>query len=115
MLIEKMDFKVYLCLERVDMRKAINGLSILVKENMDLDPFSGHLFVFCGKNKKTLKILYWDKNGFALWYKRLEEDKFRWPTDPQTVLELSREEFSWLLKGLDFRSAYKERRYSILN
>jgi transposase len=70
--------KVYLAPGYTDMRKAINGLSILV-EQLELDPFSGHLFVFCNRSRKILKILYWDRNGFCLWHKRLEKQRFKWP------------------------------------
>jgi transposase len=63
--------RVYLAVGSTDMRKAINGLSILVEQAMDLDPFSGDLFVFCNRKRTIVKILYWDHNGFCLWHKRL--------------------------------------------
>ena len=66
--------KVFLALGATDMRKSINGLSLLVSEHLKLDPFSGSIFVFCNKKKNMLKILYWDTNGFCLWYKRLEKN-----------------------------------------
>lgn len=69
--------KVYLAPGNTDMRKAINGLSITVQGILDLDPFSGHLFVFCNRAKTIIKILYWDRNGFCLWQKRLEKHKFK--------------------------------------
>ncbi len=71
------EMRIYLRLGRTDFRKSVNGLSMLVEAEMKLDPLSGNLFVFCNKGKSKLKILYWDRNGFCLWYKRLEEDKFR--------------------------------------
>ena len=74
MFLQSSDLKVYLALGYTDMRKAINGLSIIV-EDLNLDPFSGHLFVFCNRRRKILKILYWDTNGFCLWQKRLEKDR----------------------------------------
>ncbi|HEG42896.1 MAG TPA: transposase, partial [Phycisphaerales bacterium] len=52
-----------------DMRKQINGLSIIVSEELEMDPFEGNLFLFCNRRKKILKIIYWDKNGFAMWMK----------------------------------------------
>ncbi len=58
--------RIYLAVGSTDMRKAINGLSILVEDQMDLDPFSGHLFVFCNRRRNMVKILYWDRNGFCL-------------------------------------------------
>ena len=62
-----------------DMRKQINGLSIIVTEDLQMDPFEGNLYLFCNKGRRILKILYWDKNGFCQWMKRLELDKFPWP------------------------------------
>ena len=84
------------------MRKSINGLSILAEANLDLDPFSGHLFVFCNKRRHILKILYWDRNGFCLWQKRLEKRHFKWPTSPDDVMEIDSRALEWLLDGLDF-------------
>jgi transposase len=93
--------KVYLAVGNTDMRKAINGLSILVEDNMELDPFSGHLFAFCSRRRNMMKIVYWDRNGFCLWYKRLEKDRFRWPESRQQVLELDHRQLRWLLDGLE--------------
>lgn len=70
---------VYLCSECVDFRKSINGLAGLVEAELELSVLSGALFVFCNKGKDKLKLLYWDNTGFALWYKRLDKDKFKWP------------------------------------
>lgn len=67
--------RVYLALGNTDMRKAINGLSVLVEGNLSLNPFSGHLFVFTNRRRNILKILYWDRNGFCLWQKRLEKHR----------------------------------------
>ena len=93
--------KVYLAIGNTDMRKAINGLSILVESNMELDPFSGHLFVFCNRRRNILKILYWDRNGFCLWQKRLEKDRFRWPETESEVLNIGHRELMWLIEGLE--------------
>ncbi len=72
---------IYLHRDAVDFRKAINGLSMIVQEQMALSPFDTALFVFCNKRCTQLKVLYWDKTGFALWQKRLEEAKFKWPKE----------------------------------
>ena len=71
--------RVYLALGATDMRKEINGLSVLVEAAFLLDPFSGHLFVLCNRQRTTIKVLYWDRNGFCLWQKRLEKHRFKWP------------------------------------
>jgi transposase len=104
--------RVYLKLGRTDFRKSVNGLSVLIQAELNLDPLDGSLFVFCNKSRNRLKILYYDLNGFCLWYKRLEEDKFRWPRDNSEVVNITAEELTWLLRGLDFRSAHRERRYA---
>jgi transposase len=107
------EMRIFLKLGRTDFRKSVNGLSMLVEAEMKLDPLSGNLFVFCNKGRSKLKILYWDRNGFCLWYKRLEEDKFRWPKAEEKIIEIMQEELLWLLRGLDFRSAHIERRYKM--
>lgn len=96
-----------------DMRKAINGLSMIVQEEIGHDPFNGNYYAFCNRTRRLIKILYWDSNGFCLWHKRLEEDKFPWPADAASVKELSMEQLSWLLHGLDFRKAHSRKKYSI--
>jgi transposase len=96
--------KVYLALGVTDMRKDIDSLSILVESTLDFDPFCGHLFVFCNRRRTIIKILYWDKNGFCLWEKRLEEHRFKWPETEQEVMEINARELSFLLEGLDFKT-----------
>jgi transposase len=93
---------VYLHREPVDFRKSIDGLAALVELSMTLPLNSGALFVFRARSRDRLKILYWDHTGFCLWYKRLEQDKFHWPTSGDTVISLSEEQLHWLLRGLDF-------------
>jgi transposase len=92
---------VYLARGITDLRKSIDGLAVLVKEEFDLDPFSSNLFVFCNKQRDKLKILYWDQNGFWLYYRRLERGKFHWPSNDSTVpLKVTRRQLRWLLDGL---------------
>ena len=104
--------RVWLVLGKTDMRKAINGLSGLVANNLSLNPLSGEYFVFCGRQRNSVKILYWDKNGYCLWLKRLEEDRFRWPRTSREAQAISGEQLSWLLSGLDLAQAHPVRRYS---
>ena len=94
-----------------DLRKSINGLSTIVQEVLAEDPFSEAYFVFCNRRRNLLKIVYWDRNGYCLWLKRLEEDKFSWPRQGQNKRELKADEFKWLLDGLDFDRAHKSKRY----
>ena len=94
--------EVYLCRELVDMRKSINGLSVLVEETLGLNPFGPELFVFCNRRRDKLKILYWERSGFVLWYKRLEKQRFPWPRrDKSDVLTMTGRELNWLLDGID--------------
>ncbi|WP_286287996.1 IS66 family insertion sequence element accessory protein TnpB [Thalassotalea piscium] len=93
---------VYLHRQFVDFRKSINGLSALLDSELQLPVLSGALFVFCNKGRDKLKILYWDQTGFALWYKRLERDKFKWPTRlTESTMELTEQQLHWLLSGFD--------------
>ena len=98
--------RVFLAPGGTDMRKAINGLSILVEASLRLDPFSGHLFVFCNQGRTILKILYWDRNGFCLWQKRLEKHRFKWPQNRDEVMEIGARELSFILEGLDIGSVH---------
>lgn len=106
--------KVYLSLGTTDMRKAINGLSVIVSEQMQLDIFSSNLFVFCNRAQTILKILYWDKNGFCLWQKRLEKDRFKWPKTSNDVMNITSRELSWLVDGLNINQAHKPLKYSMI-
>jgi len=94
--------EIYLHRDVVDFRKSINGLMVVVEDEMKLSPFNTALFVFCNRGRDKIKALYWDETGFCLWYKRLEKDKFKWPRKSnQTTLTLSETEWGWLLSGLD--------------
>lgn len=95
-----------------DMRKQINGLSVIAEEELGKDPFSGSLFLFCNKQRRLLKVLYWDKNGFCLWLKRLEEDRFPWPATQEKVKEITFDQLQMLLQGIDFWNAHKQLNYS---
>lgn len=106
--------KVFLALGVTDMRKAINGLSIIVSEQMQMDTFCGSLFVFCNRKRDILKILYWDKNGFCLWQKRLEKDRFKWPESEKEVMDIGSRELSWLIAGLNINQAHKSLKYSMI-
>jgi transposase len=93
--------KVYISTDDTDMRKSIDALGALVQEVLKKDPFSGHLFVFCNKRGDKIKILYWDRNGFCLWYKRLERGIFRLPKVQAKVFMLMPHELNLLLEGVD--------------
>jgi len=98
-----------------DMRKQINGLSVLTEDVMGLDSGSGSLFLFCSRNKKTLKCIYWDKNGFCMWQKKLEKDRFPWPMTEEEVEEIDFDKLRLLLDGIDFWKAHKEITFKEMN
>jgi transposase len=102
---------VYVAVGSTDMRKSINGLSILVEQAMDLNPFSGDLFVFCNRLRTIVKILYWDRNGFCLWHKRLEKDRFKWPQSADEVIAIDQRQLQWLLSGLNIADAHRKLYY----
>ena len=97
--------RVFLAPGATDMRKSIDTLAILVAERLELDPLSGHLFGFCNRRRDTIKILYWDRNGFCLWHKRLERDRFQWPQSVSEVRAIGTRELAWLLDGLSLDQA----------
>jgi transposase len=94
--------KVFIHRDYVDMRKAINGLSQIVESSNMGNLMEPHLFVFSGKTRSVIKILYFDRSGFCLWQKRLEQDKFPWPRKSlDTVVKITPEQLAWLLDGYD--------------
>ena len=105
--------KIFLCLAPTDMRKSIDGLAGLTTNVLAQDPLSGHLFVFTGKRRDRLKLLYWDGDGYAIWYKRLERGVFRLPPSraDQTSITLSAAELTMLLDGVDLASVKRSKRY----
>lgn len=104
------DFKnLYIHRDAVDLRKNINGLSIIVKEEMGLDLKSSSLFIFCNRARTHMKILYFDRSGFALWLKRLEDSKFSWPLKMnESTVPVSAKDFSLLLEGINVWTRFED-------
>jgi transposase len=109
--------KVFICTEPTDMRRGFDGLSGMAGSLMQQDPLSGHLLVFRNRDRDRLKILYWDRDGLAIWYKRLEKGTFQFPTDlkptdsgPASV-EITASELSLLLGGIDLRTVHRRKRF----
>lgn len=95
---------IYLYRDAVDFRKSINGLALIVEQALGRSPFDPGLYLFSNKQRDKLKALYWDKTGFALWYKRLEKHRFKWPRKIETEsLSLSDQQLQWLLDGYDIQ------------
>jgi transposase len=93
---------VFLCRAPVDFRKGIGGLATLVEAQLSLDPFSAHLFVFTNRRRDAVKVLYWERSGFCLWHKKLEQERFKWPSTCEgAVVTLTGQQLNWLLDGYD--------------
>ena len=107
--------KIYLATSPADMRKSHDGLAALVEHVLKENPLSGHLFVFRNKSGDRLKLLYWDRDGYALWYKRLEVGRFRFPpVEPgQTRMTITAAELAMLLDGVDLASVKRTKRYQL--
>lgn len=105
--------RIYLCTTPTDMRKSFDGLYALVVNHLQLDPFTGNLFLFLNRRRDRLKLLYWDHDGLALWCKRLEKGTFQLPQHQpgQTCCSLSSTDFSLLLNGIDLDKAPRRPRY----
>ena len=105
--------RVYLSLTACDMRKSFDGLHRLVREHLELDPFAGHLFVFASRRRDRVKILYWDRDGFAIWSKRLEEGTYAVPfgDGEASGREITAQELGAILSGIDLQQATRRKRY----
>ena len=88
--------------EPVDFRKQINGLALLVEQELGADPFARRVYAFTNRRRDRARLLYWDRNGFALWLKRLEKDRFPWPGGEEATVIVGRREIGWRLDGIDF-------------
>ena len=96
--------EVFLCREPIDFRKGIPGLSVLVEAELALDPFSERLFCFINRQRSSIKLLYWERNGFCLWQKKLEKERFKWPRHlAGEIITLDGQQLNWLLEGYDLR------------
>ena len=104
--------RILLCREPTDMRRAFDGLARMAADVVGEDPLSGHLFVFRNKRGDRLKILYWDRDGYALWYKRLEEGVFRFPEVADGRAEVSAAELALILEGIDVTGLKRRKRYA---
>ena len=93
--------QVFIAINPVDMRKAINGLSALVAGEFSKNPLTDGLFVFSNSSRKIIKVLYWHFNGFCLWQKRLEKGRFIWPDNREEVMSVGVRELGWLVEGLN--------------
>jgi transposase len=110
--------RIFICTKHADMRRSFDGLAQLVREHLGGDPLSGHLFVFRNRRGDRVKLLYWDEDGFAIWYKRLEEGAFTFPTmaggskrTGEYGLEVRAADLTMLLDGVDLTTVRRSKRY----
>ncbi len=92
--------KIYLVCGYTDMRLGIQGLMDIIRNTYHLDPFANAVYLFCGRKASTLKALHFEKTGFVLLYKRLDDGRFQWPRNSTEARSLTRQEFRWLMEGL---------------
>lgn len=110
--------RVFVCVQPTDMRTGFDGLSGMVRQIFEQNPLSGALFLFRNRGRDRLKILYWDREGLAIWYKRLERGSFQFPTDltssPEvTSCQITSEKLSLLLDGIDLGSVQRRPRFAL--
>ena len=111
MTIDLSKVRIFLRPAFTDLRKAVNGLAMIIEQDMEGEPFSGNVYLFCNRERRLLKAVYWERNGFWLSQKRLEKDRYPWPLTGEAARELGREELLMLLSGIDFFKAHQELYY----
>lgn len=92
---------IFLYRDPVDFRKSIRGLAAIVEQELEHNPFEGALYAFTNRQRNKIKCLFWEDNGFVLYYKALAEEKFRWPSQGDEVVSLTGQQINWLLDGYD--------------
>ena len=106
--------RVFLCLVPTDMRKSFDKLAALVADTIRQDPLSGHLFVFRNRVADRMKVLFWDRSGFCLFYKRLERGRFSFPDHASTAgVEIDHAELLLILEGIELDGAKRARRFRL--
>ena len=105
--------RLFVCTRPTDMRKGFDGLAQTVQTLLRQDPFSGHLFVFRNRRRDRVKILYWDRDGWAIWYKRLEAGTFAFPFVETGRKEIAAWELGMLLEGIDLGRGRRRKRYAL--
>jgi transposase len=103
--------RIFLKPGNTDLRKGAKGLTVMVQETLKLDPFSDAVYLFCNRERRLLKAVWWDRTGFWLIQKRLDKEKWPWPENGKEAREIQAEELKMLLRGIDFFSAHKTLSY----
>jgi transposase len=105
--------RLFVCTQPTDMRRGFDGLSIMVEKILKQDPFSGHLFVFRNRRQDRIKVLYWDRDGYAIWYKRLEKGTFSWPDHISDNAAMEYRELTMMLEGITVSARRKKTRFAL--
>jgi len=105
--------KIYLCKGPTDMRRSFDSLAMMVRAIIKQDPLSGHVFIFRNKRGNCLKLLYWDRDGYAIWYKRLEKGTFNIPVNITEDYCLEHHQMSMMLEGIEFTGIKRRKRFSL--
>jgi len=92
---------IYVHRDPIDFRKACRGLAAIIEQELGHNPFSGALYAFTNRQRNKIKCVFWDKNGFVMYYKALAQEKFKWPSKSDELLILNGEQINWLLEGYD--------------
>ena len=103
--------RIWFYTQPTDMRRSYDGLSALVKGKLAEDPLSGQLFVFINRKRTQMKILYFDRSGYCIWSKRLEQGRFHWPSHTDEKQRLSWTDLKLIVEGIDTRSIKQFKRY----
>ena len=108
--------RIFLYREPVDFRMGFRGLGALVEQELEHNPFDGGLYAFTNRQRNKIKCLYWEENGFVLYYKSLAEEKFQWPTQCDELLSLTGQQINWLLDGYNIEQmqGHKKLHYEAL-
>lgn len=109
--------QVFICLQPTDLRKSFDSLAAMVSVVVGQNPLSGHLFVFLNRHRTSVKILFWDRSGYCLYYKRLEAGTFKLPEQPAEAVScgLGLPELTLMLEGIDLAHARRRKRFSLEN
>jgi len=105
--------KIYLCKGPTDMRRSFDSLAMMVRAIIKQDPLSGHVFIFRNKRGNCLKLLYWDRDGYAIWYKRLEKGTFNIPVNITEDYCLEHHQMAMMLEGIEFTGIKRRKRFSL--
>jgi transposase len=111
MLMLSRSVRVFIAAEATDMRRSFDRLAEMTRQVIGQDPLAGHFFVFFNRPRDRVKILVWERGGFAIWYKRLEEGSFKLPSIQNGVIELDATELTLILEGIELAGAKKQPRY----